>query len=238
MDAGWLSDESFRSLHLYNDLSALQSLEMKRYSFGPAETPAVYPLDLYPVSSRELLFLVHRPVCYATEVGFFQLAKGHGLRQSSTNDGTGNVTVSPLSLFRDEQVSEDEGMSVEGTRRISWMRGSTFIVAMDGLHAPHFFWELHAMFSLAQFQASWPIIDRVLLASSKGRTHFTASDSKQWVILPGVKGSKFSFLEEMLLFAIPQTVANIDVLTEQDELVCFEQLVGADNNHNIMTPKK
>ena len=222
MDTRWRLDASFRSLHLQGDIAALQSAPMTSGSFGPLN----HATPLYPSSIRQQRFVVHRPVCYGgSGLGFFQLEAG---------------AMQQVQLFEHAPwaASESTSLSLLRNRNISWLRGSTFAIGADNLHIPHFFFELQAMFSLGQYASS--MVDRLLLVHNRGSVNKGFSQSDAGTIehqFRPAKGSPYSFLEEMIMASMPHAAAEVEVLREDDRLLCFEQVVTLEYYTTYCTEK-
>jgi hypothetical protein len=108
------------------------------------------------------------------------------------------------------------------------VKGSTFAIGCFNLHIPHCVWELHALFSLAQYDVPALRFDHLWVLARRGtaeRPRFSSEDygAIESNLQSGQKGR--SFFEEMLLAVAPfvQTIHIANVYADAGPL-CFEQL--------------
>ena len=196
-----LLDESFRSFHRHPTLDALQrGAPMSTVRFGPPSA--------HSTLHRDLDFISYRPVCMDAS-GFFQGAVGLALFE-------GMELVGP---------PRSDGASVDA---VSWVQGSTFAIGCLNLHIPHCFWELHALFSLAQYDLPALRYDQLWVLAGRGtaqRPLFSSDDfgAIESNLQNGQNGR--SFFEEMLSAVAPfvKTI-HIANLYEDAGPLCFEQL--------------
>ena len=108
------------------------------------------------------------------------------------------------------------------------MQGSTFAIGCLNLHIPHCFWELHALFSLAQYDVPSLRYDHLWVLSRRStaeRPLFSSDDGGaiESNLQNGQNGR--SFFEEMLLAVAPfvKTIHIANLYADAGPL-CFEQL--------------
>jgi hypothetical protein len=142
--------------------------------------------------------------------GFFQGAAGLALFEGTTLPG-------PL---RSQGSTSGDGFS--------WVKGSTFAIGCVNLHLPHCFWEVHALFSLAQYDVPAQRPDQLWVLTGRGMAEvplFSSEDSGaiESNLKRGQQGR--SFFEEMLLVIAPfvQAIHIANVYADAGP-VCFEQL--------------
>jgi hypothetical protein len=133
-----------------------------------------------------------------------------------------------LALFEGTELVEpprSDGASVDA---VSWVQGSTFAIGCLNLHIPHCFWELHALFSLAQYDLPALRYDQLWVLAGRGtaqRPLFSSDDfgAIESNLQNGQNGR--SFFEEMLSAVAPfvKTI-HIANLYEDAGPLCFEQL--------------
>jgi hypothetical protein len=192
MQNHWLNDEGFRSFRRHLTLSALHAaggMSQHRFGPGPAESSQN---RAWKVVQQE--FVVYRPVCFDAELGFFQT----------------NADGSPVRM---EMFSaEARGGPVYDTRilemEVSWVAGSTFAANPWDLHVPHFFWELHAMFSLGLYSSGALQFDRLLILDDARWWNCSSYPAKYESEKLASGAQNLSFFEEHVISAVVSKAAN------------------------------
>jgi hypothetical protein len=233
----WLNNEGFRSLHRHSKLSALHAVGgMSERRFGPGLR--AWQGGGWTMARQE--FAVYRPLCFDAELGFFQTnVEGIPVRMGIFD---GKIHQPLSHHLSDTHILEKE---------ISWVMGSTFASNPWDLHVPHFFWELHAMFSLGLYSSGALQFDRLLILDNAGWWNCSSYGAEILVQKLASSGAhNLSFFEEHVIAAVVSKAPTWELMPwspefcpqmlKENKVKCFEQVIvqlrGEDNGKTICSP--